>query len=112
VTLREVGFFPPTTNSNAPASLGAGIRSEAIAVRQQATSPRALASLLPVGLKNRGRDYDDVFYTTLNDIVVERESIPAVLEARGRQLQAILDSVRAQCWRPDPPSNGTCQVGG
>jgi multiple sugar transport system substrate-binding protein len=65
-----------------------------------------------VGLKNRGRDYDDVFYTTLNDIVVERESIPAVLEAKGRQLQAILDSVRAQCWRPDPPSNGTCQVGG
>jgi hypothetical protein len=53
-----------------------------------------------------------VFYTTLNDIVVERESIPAVLEAKGRQLQAILDSVRAQCWRPDPPSNGTCQVGG
>jgi multiple sugar transport system substrate-binding protein len=112
VTLKEVGFFPPTTDFNPPASLGAGIRMEAIAVQQQTKSPRALASLPPVGLKNRGRDYDDLFYTTLNDIVVEREPIPAVLEAKGRQLQAILDSVRARCWRPDPPSNGTCQVGG
>jgi multiple sugar transport system substrate-binding protein len=65
-----------------------------------------------VGLKNRGRDYDDVFYTTLNDIAVEREPIPAVLEVKRRQLQAILDSVRARCWPPDPPSNGICQVGG
>jgi multiple sugar transport system substrate-binding protein len=112
VTLREVGFFPPTTDFNAPASLGAGIRMEAIAVQQQAANPRALASLLPVGLQNRGRDYDDVFYSTLNDVVAERQPIPAVLEARGRQLQAILDSVGARCWRPDPPSRGTCRVGG
>jgi multiple sugar transport system substrate-binding protein len=112
ITLQEVGFFPPTIQFNAPASLGAGIRAEAMAVQQQVTSPRALASLLPVGLKNRSRDYDDVFYTTLNAIVVEQQPIQAVLEARGRQLQAILDSVRARCWRPDPPSNGTCQVGG
>ena len=112
VTLREVGFFPPTTDFNAPASLGAGIRTEAIAVQQQAANPRALASLLPVGLQNRGRDYDDVFYSTLNDVVAERQPIPAVLEARGRQLQAILDSVGARCWRPDPPSRGTCRVGG
>jgi multiple sugar transport system substrate-binding protein len=112
ITLREVGFFPPTTEFNAPASLGAGIREEAVAVRQQVTNPRALLSLLPVGLKNRGRDYDDVFYTTLNAIVAERQPIPAVLEAKGRQLQAILDSVGAHCWRPDPPSSGTCRIGG
>jgi len=111
-TLQEVGFFPPTSTFNAPTSLGAGIRAEAIAVRQQATNPRAITSLLAVGLKNRGRDYDDVFYTTLNAIVAEREPIPAVLEAKSRQLQAILDSVQARCWRPDPPSRGTCQIGG
>jgi multiple sugar transport system substrate-binding protein len=112
VTLQEVGFFPPTSTFDAPASLGAGIRAEAIAAQQQATNPRALVSLLPVGLGNRGRDYDDVFYTTLNAIVAEREPIPAVLEAKSRQLQAILDSVQARCWRPDPPSKGTCQIGG
>jgi multiple sugar transport system substrate-binding protein len=112
VTLEEVGFFPPTNNFSVPASIGAGIRAEATAVQEQATSPGALVSLLPVGLKNRSRAYDDLFYAAFNAIVVESKPIPAVLEAKGRQLQSVLDSVRARCWRPDPPSNGTCQIGG
>jgi multiple sugar transport system substrate-binding protein len=112
VTLREVGFFPPTNDFNVPTSLGAGIRAEATAVKQQATSPRALVSLLPVGLKNKSRAYDDLFYTTFNAIVAKSEPIPAVLEAKGRQLQSVLDSVQARCWRPDPPSSGTCRIGG
>jgi multiple sugar transport system substrate-binding protein len=112
VTLREVGFFPPTSDFSVPANLGAGIRAEAAAVQQQTTNPRALVSLLPVGLKNRSRAYDDLFHAAFNAIVVEGEPIPAVLEAKGRQLQLVLDSVRARCWPPDPPSRGTCQIGG
>lgn len=112
ITLREVGFFPPTNTLNVSAGLGAGIRAEAVAVQQQTTNPKALVSLLPVGLKNRSRAYDDVFHTTFNAIAVEHEPISAVLEGKARELQAVLDSVRARCWRPDPLSNGTCRVGG
>jgi len=112
VTLREVGFFPPTNVFSVPAKISAGIRAEATAVRQQTTSPKALVSLLPQGLKNKASVYDDVFYTTFNAIAVENQQIPAVLDAKGRQLQEILDSVQARCWPADPPSSGTCRVGG
>jgi multiple sugar transport system substrate-binding protein len=112
VTLREVGFFPPTNDFSVPANIDAGIRVAATAVQQQTASPKALVSLLPVGIKNKASVYDDVFYTTFKAIAVENKPIPAVLNAKGRQLQRILDSVRARCWRPDPPSSGTCRVGG
>jgi multiple sugar transport system substrate-binding protein len=112
VTLREVGFFPPTTVFSFPTTLGAGIRAEAAAVQQQTTSPKALASLLPVGLKDKVGPYDDVFRAAFNAIVVQRQPIRAALDAKAGELQAILDSVKARCWRPDPPSRGICKVGG
>jgi multiple sugar transport system substrate-binding protein len=65
-----------------------------------------------VGLKNKSSVYDDVFYDTFKAIAVENQPIPAVLDAKGRQLQGILDSVQARCWRPDPPSRGACRVSG
>jgi multiple sugar transport system substrate-binding protein len=112
VTLREVGFFAPTTLFDLPTDLNAGIRAEAEAVQAQSTNPRALASLVPVGLQDKSGAYDDVFRTTFEAIVLQDQPVRATLDAKGRQLQAVLDAVRARCWRPDPPSSGTCQVGG
>jgi multiple sugar transport system substrate-binding protein len=112
VTLREVGFFPPTTTFVRRADLGAGIRAEAEAVRQQTTNPKAVASLLPMGLKDKSYEYDEVFRAAFHKIVVQGQPTRAVLEVKGRQLQSVLDLVQARCWQPDPPSSGTCRVGG
>jgi multiple sugar transport system substrate-binding protein len=112
VTLREVGFFPPTKIFRRSAKFDAGIRAEATAMQQQMANPKALVSLLPVGLKNKSSVYDDVFYDTFKAIAVENQPIPAVLDAKGRQLQGILDSVQARCWQPDPPSRGPCRISG
>jgi multiple sugar transport system substrate-binding protein len=112
VTLQEVGFFPPTTTFSLPADLSAGIRVAATAVQQQTTSSKALASLLPVGLKDKDGAYDDVFRATFQAIVLQNQPIRMALESKGRQLQSVLDAVQARCWRPDPPSSSTCRVAG
>jgi multiple sugar transport system substrate-binding protein len=112
MTLREIGFFPPTTKLRLSTNLDTGIRAEAAAVREQTTSPKALASLLPVGLKDKFVAYDDVFRAVFEEIVVQGRPIRAALDVRARQLQSVLDSVQARCWQPDPPSTSTCRVGG
>jgi multiple sugar transport system substrate-binding protein len=108
---RELGFFPPTAQQQLPAELDPGIRAEADAIAKQSTSPSKVPSLLPVGLGEKGTAYDDVFRTTFTGIVLRRRGIRQVLDGKAKELQAVLDSVKAPCWRPDPESTGTCQVG-
>jgi multiple sugar transport system substrate-binding protein len=110
-TLREVGFFPPTAKLSLPADLNPGVRAEADTVQAQTTSPKGLASLLPIGLKDKTEAYDDVFRTTFSDIVLKNRAIPATLQSKAKTLQTLFDAVQAPCWQPDPPSSGTCQVG-
>ena len=33
------------------------------------------------------------------------------LAGKAKELQGVLNSVKAPCWKPDPESSGTCQVG-
>ncbi len=110
-TLREVGFFPPTATLNLPSDLNAGVQSEARTVQAQTGSDKALPSLLPIGLKDKTEAYDDAFRTTFDAIVLENQPIPAALRTMAKELQRLLDSVQAACWKPDPPSSGTCKVG-
>jgi multiple sugar transport system substrate-binding protein len=109
---RELGFFPPTAQQQLPAELDPGIRAEADAIAKMSTSPEAITSLLPVGLKDKADAYGDVFRTTFEGIVLKRGSdIGQVLAGKAKELQGVLDSVEAACWRPDPESSGTCKVG-
>jgi multiple sugar transport system substrate-binding protein len=108
---RELGFFPPTAQQQLPAELDPGIKAEADAIAKQSTSPEAITSLLPVGLKDKADAYGDVFRTTFEGIVLKRGDIGQVLGGKAKQLQGVLDSVEASCWRPDPASSGTCKVG-
>ncbi len=108
---RELGFFPATSQQQLPEDLDAGIRAEAEAITAQSTSKDAVASLLPVGLRDQSNPYNDVFRTSFDRIVLKRGDAGRVLAAKAKELQAVLDSVKASCWRPDPESSGTCQVG-
>ncbi len=110
-TLREVGFFPPTASISLPSDLNPGVRAEARTVQAQTGSAKALPSLLPIGLKDKTEAYDDAFRTTFDAIVLKNRPIPAALKTKAGELQRLLNSVKAPCWKPDPPSNGTCKVG-
>jgi multiple sugar transport system substrate-binding protein len=103
--------FPPTATQQLPEDLDAGIRAEADAIAAQSTSQNAVASLLPVGLRDQSNPYNDVFRTTFDGIVLKDGDIGPVLAAKAKELQAVLDAVKAPCWQPDPESSGTCKVG-
>ena len=70
-----------------------------------------MPSLLPVGLGAQGGNFNRVFLDTFTRIVINNEDIKKVLDEQGQKLQDVLNTAGAPCWKPDPPSTGTCQVG-
>jgi multiple sugar transport system substrate-binding protein len=109
-TLSTEGFFP-VVQQRLSQKLGPGLLKIAGAVKLQQRAKDALPSLLPVGLGSQGGNYNRVFLDTFTRIVVNKEDINTVLNDEGQKLQAVLDAAQAPCWKPDPPSKGTCQVG-
>lgn len=108
-TAAQLAFFP-VTNAPIPTDLNPGVKLEAEAVQRQAQSKDALVSLLPVGLGAKGGDFNNVFLETYQRIVLRNEPIQGVLDAKAKDLQAIMDDTKAACWAPDPPSDGPCKV--
>jgi multiple sugar transport system substrate-binding protein len=108
-TLSAVGFFPVVAGRLSK-SISAGQRAESNAVKLQQRSPKALPSLLPIGLGAEGGNFNRIYRDTFTRIVTKGENVTSVLADEASQLQALMDRAKAPCWAPDPPSNGTCQV--
>jgi multiple sugar transport system substrate-binding protein len=108
-TLSAVSFFPVIA-ADLGGDLDPGIAEEQEAVATMTTSDDALPSLLPVGLGDQGGAYNQIFRDAFQSIVIDGQDAATVLGELAPDLQAILDSVEAACWQPDPPSDGTCQV--
>jgi multiple sugar transport system substrate-binding protein len=106
---QAIGFFP-VTEAEVPSDVGAAIQAEATAAADQTAAPDALPSLLPVGLGDRGGEFNEVYRNAFLRIIFDQEDIATVLSAEGDRVQEILDSEEAPCWPPDPPSDGTCQL--
>jgi len=108
-TLSAVGFFP-VVSGRLSKRVSAGLRLESNAVKLQQQAPKALPSLLPIGLGAENGNFNAVYRDTFTRIVVRKEPTTAVLADQAAKLQAIMDKSGAPCWRPDPPSNGACKV--
>jgi multiple sugar transport system substrate-binding protein len=83
-------LLPPTAQQQLPAELNPGIKAEADAIQAQSTSQDKITSLLPVGLKDKGGAYDDVFRTTFTGIVLRRRDTKQTLAGKAKELQG--------CW--------------
>jgi multiple sugar transport system substrate-binding protein len=110
IVLRELAFFPVLTGE-VPVELDPGVQAEQAAVAAQIGSDNALPALLPVGLGDQNTAYNQVFKDVFQQVVVQNGDVATVLAAQATTLQTVLDAVSAPCWSPDPPSEGTCQVG-
>ncbi len=108
-TLTQLAFFP-ATGAQVPSELPPGVKLEADAVAKQSASKDALPSLLPVGLGAQGNEFNKVFIDAFTRIVINNEEVQPVLNDQGGKLQAIIDQAGANCWAPDPPSDGPCKV--
>ena len=107
--LREIGFYP-VVDVDFPGFVTVGIRMEGDAVANQATASNALPALLPVGLGDKGGEFNKIYRDVFTRIVLQGEDIPTVLAEEGANLQSLMDTTAAPCWPPDPPSDGTCQL--
>jgi multiple sugar transport system substrate-binding protein len=110
VTVLRVSSFYSVVNAALLGDLDPDRTAEMAAVQAQQSAPDAHPALLPVGLGSHSGEFDRIFTDAFQRIVLRGQDIHQVLELEGRQMQHVLDEVRAPCWSPDPPSQGTCQV--
>jgi multiple sugar transport system substrate-binding protein len=108
-TLSAVGFFP-VVGGRLSRQISAGLRLESNAVKLQQRAPKALPALLPIGLGAEGGNFNRIYRDTFTRIVLRNENTRTVLNEEAAKLQEIMNKTGAPCWRPDPPSQGACQV--
>jgi len=108
-TLSAVGFFPVIAGRLSK-QLSLGQRNESNAVKLQQTSPKALPSLLPIGLGAEGGNFNKIYRDTFTRIVTQHQDVASVLKDEATQLQGVMDRSGAPCWAPDPRSSGACKV--
>ena len=104
-----MGFFP-VVNAPLPADLDPGLKLAVAAIAATGAAKDAIPSLLPVGLGQKGGEFDKVFIDTFQLIVLRGQKARAVLDRQAEDLKKIMADTGAPCWTPDPPSQGACQV--
>ncbi|MFM7343766.1 MAG: ABC transporter substrate-binding protein [Tagaea sp.] len=109
LTAIEVGFFP-VVNAQLPPDLPPGVRLAAGAIAGTQGARDALVSLLPVGLGDRGGEFNKVYIDTFQRIVLRNENPRAVLDREAENLRTVMNAAQAPCWAPDRPSQGACPV--
>ncbi|MFT4000494.1 MAG: extracellular solute-binding protein [Rhizobium sp.] len=108
-TASKLGFFP-TLNVQLPPDLDKGVALLAGAVTRTQTSKDALISLLPVGLGDKGGEFNKVYMDAFQRIVLQNEQIDDVLKSQGATLAKLMSDAKAPCWAPDVQSDGACPV--
>jgi multiple sugar transport system substrate-binding protein len=108
-TAKAVAFFP-VAKVDLPTDIDPGLKLEIDAVQKMTSAKNALVSLLPVGLDQRGGEFDKVYLDTFQRIVLRGEDPKAALERQGEALKRIIAETKAPCWLPDRPSDGPCPI--
>ena len=94
-----------------PPDLDPGIKLGAGAIEKTQSATDALTALLPIGLGQRGGEFDKVFMDTFQLVVLRGENPRGVLDREADTLNRLMTETGAVCWQPDPPtSTGACQV--
>ncbi|WP_199089651.1 ABC transporter substrate-binding protein [Bosea sp. ASV33] len=108
-TAKAVAFFP-VAKVDLPTDIDPGLKLEIDAVQKMTSAKNALVSLLPVGLDQRGGEFDKVYLDTFQRIVLRGEDPKAALERQGEALKRIIAETKAPCWLPDRPSDDPCPI--
>jgi len=109
VTARSVGFFP-VVKTELPPDLDPGLKMGAAAIEKMQSAKDALPALPPIGLGQRGGEFDKVFMDTFQLVVLRGQKPRAVLDGEAETLNRLMTETGARCWQPDPPSTGACQA--
>ena len=108
-TLLATTFFP-TTDAPLPADLTKSAQALGPAVTAMTSASDALPALLPVGLGDKGGQFNQVYIDTFERIVLAGQDVRQVLDQQAETLRALMTETGAPCWLPDAPSEGPCPV--
>ena len=108
-TASLVGFFP-TLNVKLPEDLDPGVALLAGAVTATQSAPDAVISLLPVGLGDKGGEFNKVYMDAFQRIILQNEPVADVLKLQGETMTKLMADTKAPCWAPDAKSDGACPV--
>lgn len=108
-TLRETGFFP-VIESGENRDIPQYLRELGAAVKEQADSPASIPTLLPIGLGERGNDYNRLFMLAFSGIVLEGADMQKTLDSNAAELQRIVIEKNAKCWLPDVSDERPCRL--
>src|SRR5690606_6968315 len=102
--------FFPTTDAPLPTDLPKSAQALGPAVTAMTSAADALPSLLPVGLGDKGGQFNQVYIDTFERIVLAGQPVRQVLDEQAATLRQIMTDTGAPCWLPDAPSEGACPV--
>jgi multiple sugar transport system substrate-binding protein len=109
LTAAQTGFFP-VVDAKLPADLPPSIKLLGEGIAKTQTAKDALAVLLPVGIGDKGGEFNKVFTDSFQRIVLRGEPVRATLDSEAAAMRDIINATKAPCWAPDKPSEGPCPV--
>nr|MCU0855949.1 ABC transporter substrate-binding protein [Paracoccaceae bacterium] len=108
-TLRATNFFPVKA-VELPDDMPASVKAFGPAIAAMTGAPDALPALLPMGLGDKGGQFNQVYADTFEQIVLGGRPVQEALDAQAETLRALMQEIGAPCWAPDEPSDGPCPV--
>jgi multiple sugar transport system substrate-binding protein len=108
-TLRATNFFPVIA-VDLPADMPPAVKASGAAIAKMTGAADALPALLPMGLGDKGGQFNQVYVDTFERIVLGGQDIRAVLDEQAEALRALMVEANAPCWAPDAASDGPCPV--
>ena len=108
-TARTVGFFP-VVKVAMPSDLDPGVQMAYAAIEKMQTAKDAVPASPPIGLGERGGEFDRVFINAFQRIVLRGEPPRPVLDSEAETLNSLLAETGAACWQPDRPGTGACRA--
>jgi multiple sugar transport system substrate-binding protein len=108
-TLRATNFFP-VKEVALPDDMPASVKAFGPAIAAMTGAADALPALLPMGLGDKGGQFNQVYVDTFEQIVLGGRPVRDALDAQAEALRAVMVETGAPCWAPDAPSDGPCPV--
>jgi multiple sugar transport system substrate-binding protein len=108
-TLRAANFFPVIA-TDMPDDMPPSVKASSAAIAAMTGAPDALPALLPIGLGDKGGQFNQVYVDTFERIILGGQDIRTVLDSQAEALRAVIAEAGAPCWAPDAPSDGPCPV--
>ena len=93
-----------------PSDLDPGVQMADAAIEKMQAANDAVPASPPMGLGERGGEFDRIFIDAFQRIVLHGEPPRPVLDSEAETPNGLLTETGAACWQPDPPGTGACRA--